>query len=41
MALGAQAGQAKLTDVIKAGGFSHQVLRAAETPQNMILEARH
>jgi len=40
MALGAQAGQAKLTDVIKAGGFSHQVLRAAETPQNMILEAR-
>jgi ubiquinone/menaquinone biosynthesis C-methylase UbiE len=40
MALGAQAGQAKLTEVIKAGGFS-QVRRAAETPQNMILEARH
>ena len=40
MALGAQAGQAKLTDVIKAGGFS-QVRRAAETPLNMILEARH
>src|ERR1700694_2842009 len=39
MALGAQAGQAKLTEVIKAGGFS-QVRRAAETPQNMILEAR-
>jgi SAM-dependent methyltransferase len=40
MALGAQAGQAKLTEVIKAGGFS-QVRRAAETPLNMILEARH
>jgi hypothetical protein len=35
----AQAGQAKLTEVIKAGGFS-QVRRAAETPLNMILEAR-
>jgi hypothetical protein len=40
MALGAQAGQAKLTEVIKAGGFN-QVRRAAETPLNMILEARH
>jgi SAM-dependent methyltransferase len=40
MALGAQAGQAKLTEVIKAGGFS-QVRRAAETPLNMVLEARH
>jgi ubiquinone/menaquinone biosynthesis C-methylase UbiE len=39
MALGAQAGQAKLTEVIRAGGFS-QVRRAAETPVNMILEAR-
>jgi len=39
LALGAQAGQAKLTEVIKAGGFS-QVRRAAETPLNMILEAR-
>jgi ubiquinone/menaquinone biosynthesis C-methylase UbiE len=39
MALGAQAGQAKLTEVIKAGGFS-QVRRAAETSVNMILEAR-
>ena len=37
MALGAQA---KLTEVIKAGGFS-QVRRATETPLNMILEARH
>ena len=40
MALGAQAGQAKLIEVIKAGGFS-QVRRAAETPLNMVLEARH
>jgi Methyltransferase domain len=39
MALGAQAGQAKLTEVITAGGFS-LVRRAAETPVNMILEAR-
>ena len=31
---------AKLTEVIKAGGFS-QVRRAAETPLNMVLEARH
>jgi SAM-dependent methyltransferase len=40
MALGAQAGQAKLTEVIKAGGFT-QVRRAAETAVNMVLEARH
>jgi len=40
MALGAQAGQRKLTEVILAGGFS-RVRRAAETPLNMILEARH
>jgi hypothetical protein len=39
MALGAQAGQAKLTEVIKAGGFS-KVHRAAETRVNMVLEAR-
>ena len=39
MALGAQAGQAKLTEVIKAGGFS-EVRRAAETKVNMVLEAR-
>ena len=39
MALGAQAGQTKLTEVIKAGGFS-QVRRAAETQLNMVLEAR-
>lgn len=40
MALGAQAGQAKLTEVIKAGGFG-RVRRVAETPLNMVLEARH
>jgi SAM-dependent methyltransferase len=40
MGLGAQAGQAKLTEVIKMGGFS-QVRRVAETPLNMVLEARH
>jgi ubiquinone/menaquinone biosynthesis C-methylase UbiE len=40
MALCAQAGQMKLTEVIRAGGFT-QVRRAAETPLNMILEARY
>jgi 2-polyprenyl-3-methyl-5-hydroxy-6-metoxy-1,4-benzoquinol methylase len=39
MALGAQAGEARLTDVIKSGGFS-RVRRAAETPFNMVLEAK-
>ena len=38
-ALGAQAGEAKLREVIVSGGFS-SVRRAAETPFNMILEAR-
>ena len=38
-ALGAQAGQAKLVEAIRDGGFS-QVRRAAETPFNMVLEAR-
>jgi SAM-dependent methyltransferase len=38
-ALGAQAGEVKLREVITAGGFSH-VRRATETPFNMILEAR-
>ncbi len=38
-ALGAQAGEAKLQEVIKAGGFK-SVRRATETPFNMILEAR-
>lgn len=38
-ALGAQAGEAKITEVLKDGGFS-RVRRAAEGPFNMILEAR-
>ena len=39
-ALGAQAGDAKLTDVLlKQGGFT-RVRRATETPFNLILEAR-
>jgi 2-polyprenyl-3-methyl-5-hydroxy-6-metoxy-1,4-benzoquinol methylase len=38
-ALGAQAGEARLRDVIAAGGFT-RVRRATETPFNMVLEAR-
>jgi len=38
-ALGAQAGEAKLREVITSGGFG-SVRRATETPFNMILEAR-
>jgi 2-polyprenyl-3-methyl-5-hydroxy-6-metoxy-1,4-benzoquinol methylase len=38
-ALGAQAGEAKLREVITAGGFT-TVRRATETPFNMVLEAR-
>jgi hypothetical protein len=38
-ALGAQAGEAKLREVITAGGFGG-VRRATETPFNMVLEAR-
>ena len=38
-ALGAQAGEAKLREVITAGGFG-TVSRATETPFNMVLEAR-
>ena len=38
-ALGAQAGEAKLREVISSGGFA-TVRRATETPFNMILEAR-
>ena len=38
-ALGAQAGEAKLTAVLKEGGF-RQVRRATEGPFNMVLEAR-
>ncbi|MCC6143536.1 MAG: class I SAM-dependent methyltransferase [Candidatus Hydrogenedentes bacterium] len=39
LALGAQAGQAKLGEVVAAGGFT-RYRRAAETPFNLILEAR-
>jgi 2-polyprenyl-3-methyl-5-hydroxy-6-metoxy-1,4-benzoquinol methylase len=38
LALGAQAGEAKLVEVMKSGGFA-KVRRAAETPFNMVLEA--
>jgi len=37
--LGAQAGEARLRDVLTAGGFS-RVRRAAATPFNLVLEAR-
>jgi 2-polyprenyl-3-methyl-5-hydroxy-6-metoxy-1,4-benzoquinol methylase len=39
LALGAQAGQQQLTEVLNEGGFSH-VRRAAETPFNLVLEVR-
>ena len=39
LALGAQAGEARLTDVLEQGGFT-RVRRATETPFNLILEAR-
>ena len=39
LALGAQAGEERLREVLAQGGFS-RVRRAAETPFNMILEAR-
>ena len=38
-ALGAQAGEARLREVIGAGGFQ-SVRRATQTPFNMVLEAR-
>jgi len=37
--LGAQAGEAKLREVVTQGGFRH-FRRATETPFNLILEAR-
>lgn len=39
MVLGAQAGEARLAEVFRKAGFSH-FRRAAETPFNLILEAR-
>jgi len=38
--LGAQAGEAKLTEVLKEGGGFRHVRRAAQGPFNMVLEAR-
>lgn len=38
LALGAQAGERRLTEVIRSGGFG-KVRRAAQTPLNMVLEA--
>jgi SAM-dependent methyltransferase len=39
LALGAQAGEARLTDVLHRAGFTN-VRRAAQTPFNLVLEAR-
>jgi hypothetical protein len=39
LGLGAQAGEARLRQVISDGGFEH-IRRVAETPFNMVLEAR-
>jgi 2-polyprenyl-3-methyl-5-hydroxy-6-metoxy-1,4-benzoquinol methylase len=39
LALGAQAGEQRLTEVLNEGGFS-RVRRASETPFNIVLEAR-
>ena len=39
LALGNQAGEKRLTEVLNEGGLGH-VRRAAETPMNMVLEAR-
>ena len=39
LALGAQAGEKRLTEVLNEGGFS-RVRRATETPTNIVLEAR-
>lgn len=39
LALGAQAGEKRLTEVLREAGFT-RIRRAAETPTNMVLEAR-
>lgn len=39
LALGAQAGEARLREVVTKGGFK-RFRRAAETPFNIVLEAR-
>ena len=40
LALGAQAGEARLKDVVVSGGGFGSLRRAAETPFNLVLEAR-
>nr|WP_251359835.1 hypothetical protein [Kangiella sp. TOML190] len=39
LGLGAQAGQARLTNVLNQAGFN-QIRRAAQTPTNMVLEVK-
>ena len=39
LALGAQAGEARIRDVVQAGGFT-RFRRVAETPFNIVYEAR-
>jgi SAM-dependent methyltransferase len=39
LALGAQAGEARIRDVVTSGGFTH-FRRAAETPFNLVFEAK-
>lgn len=39
LALGAQAGEARIRDVVRTGGFA-RFRRAAETPFNLVFEAR-
>ena len=39
LALGAQAGEARIREVVQAAGFT-QFRRAAETPFNLVFEAR-
>jgi len=39
LALGAQAGEARIRDVVQAGGFT-RFRRVAETPFNLVFEAR-
>ena len=40
LALGAQAGEARIRDVVTSGGFT-RFRRATETPFNLVFEARH
>ena len=39
LALGAQAGEARIADVVKRGGFT-KFRRATETPFNLVFEAK-